>query len=351
MSRVERATADTGRQPATLHDVARAAGVSVATASRALNGSSRNVRAENVSRVLAAAAELNYEPHLSAQAIARGSTRTAALVVADVDDPYFSAIAAGVIAAAEEAGLIATMAVTARSPQRELEIVKALRGHRPRAIIVAGSRVDGTGIREDLIEELDAYQSAGGRAVLISQPDLPFAAVCVDNFGGARQLAVELVDAGYRRFAMIHAGDRIQTSRDRRTGFATGLRRSGLAIPDGLLLEAEFTRAGGYAAARRLVAAGIGHTEIVFAVNDVMAIGAMAAFREAGLVPGRDIAVAGFDDIAPAVDVDPALTTVAVPLQQLGADAVRIALSGDEQAVAISVPTAVVLRESSPRRR
>jgi LacI family transcriptional regulator len=75
------------RPPATLHDVAREAGVSVATASRALNGSSRTVRAENVTRVLAAAAKLRYEPHLPAQAIARGSTRTAALVVADVDDP------------------------------------------------------------------------------------------------------------------------------------------------------------------------------------------------------------------------------------------------------------------------
>ena len=359
MSRVEpgstarphRAAAEfAGREPATLHDVAREAGVSVATASRALNGSSRNVRAENVTRVVAAAAKLNYKPHLSAQAIARGSTRTAALVVADVDDPYFSAIAAGVIAAAEDAGIIATMAVTARSPQRELEIVRALRGHRPRAIIVAGSRVDGTGLRADLIEELDAYQAAGGRVVLISQPDLPFHTVSVDNFGGARQLALELVDAGYRRFSVIHADDRIQTSRDRRSGFTAGLRRSRVAIADELLFEAELTRAGGYAAARRLVANGIDDVEIVFAVNDMMAIGAMAAFRDAGLVPGRDIAVAGFDDIAPALDVDPALTTVAIPLQQIGADAVHLVLSHDESAVTISVTTAVVLRESTPGR-
>jgi len=338
------------RPPATLHDVAREAGVSVATASRALNGSSRTVRAENVTRVLAAAAKLRYEPHLPAQAIARGSTRTAALVVADVDDPYFSAIAAGAITAAEQAGILATMAVTGRSPQRELEIVKALRGHRPRAIIVAGSRVDGTGIREDLIEELDAYQAAGGRVVLISQPDLPFSTVAVDNFGGARQLAAELVGAGYRRFAMIHAGDRIQTSRDRRTGFSTGLRRSRLAIRDDLLVETEFTRAGGYAAAERLVANGLGDLEIVFAVNDVMAIGAMAAFRDAGVVPGRDIAVAGFDDIAPALDVDPALTTVAIPLQQVGADAVRLALTPGDATGTVSVSTTVILRESTPRR-
>src|SRR6185312_13683161 len=100
-----------GERPVTLHDVARAAGVSQATASRVLNGSIRNVRQENVARVLAVAAELDYAPHLSAQAIARGATNTAALVVSGVDDPYFSSIAGGATQAAEAAGLIVTMAV------------------------------------------------------------------------------------------------------------------------------------------------------------------------------------------------------------------------------------------------
>jgi LacI family transcriptional regulator len=338
------------RTPSTLQDVAREAGVSIATASRALNGSVRNVRAENVSRVLAAAARLHYQPHLSAQAIARGSTRTTALVVADVDDPYFSSIAAGVIQASEEAGLIVTMAVTARSPQRELEIVRALRGRRPHAIIIVGSRVDATGIREALVEELDAYQTTGGRVVLVSQPDLPFHSVAVDNFGGARQLATALVDIGYRRFAMIAAPDRIQTSRDRRTGFAAGLRRSRIAIEERFMLETEFTRAGGYAAAGEIVERGLDGVELVFAVNDVMAIGAMTALRDLGVVPGLDVAVAGFDDVASAVDVVPALTSVVVPLPEVGANAVRLALTGGDDAVSLPVATTVVLRDSTPPR-
>lgn len=340
---------DEGAAP-TLHDVAREAGVSVATASRALNGSSRNVRAENADRVRAAADRLGYEPHLSAQAIAKGSTRTVALVVRDVADPYFSSIAAGVAQAAEEAGLIVTMAVAGGSPERELAIVRTLRGQRPRVIIVTGSRIDGAGTRDALVEELAAYRTAGGRVVLISQRDLPFGTVTIDNHGGSAALARALLGAGYRRFAVLHAPAALRTSRDRHAGFLSGLGGAGSA----LAVETGFTRAGGYEAARRLLERGLSDVEAVFAVNDVMAIGAMTAFREAGVLPGRDIGVAGFDDIASTVDVVPALTSVAVPLREAGASAMRLALSGDGDGgtdAETRLPVSVVLRESTPGRR
>ncbi|MEV4172836.1 LacI family DNA-binding transcriptional regulator [Nonomuraea sp. NPDC049709] len=333
--------------PPTLHDVAREAGVSIATASRALNGSARNVRSENVSRVRAAAAKLNYEPHLSAQAIAKGSTRTVALVVRDVADPYFSSIAAGVTQAAEEAGLIVTMAVAGGSPERELEIVRTLRGRRPRVVIVTGSRIDRAPTRDALVEELEEYRTAGGRVVLISQRDLPFGTVTIDNHGGAAALARALLGAGYRRFAVFHAPPSLRTSRDRHEGFLAGL--DGAGVPEPLAIETGFTRAGGHEAARRLVERGFEDVEAVFAVNDVMAIGAMTAFREAGVEPGADIGVAGFDDIPSAVDVVPALTSVAVPLREAGLSAVRLALADDGHADPL-LPVTVVLRGSTPPR-
>ncbi|MFC5823930.1 LacI family DNA-binding transcriptional regulator [Nonomuraea insulae] len=329
----------------TLHDVAREAGVSIATASRALNGSARNVRAENLTRVRAAAAKLNYEPHLSAQAIAKGSTMTVALVVRDVADPYFSSIAAGVTQAAREAGLIVTMAVADSSPERELEIVKTLRGQRPRIVIIAGSRIDGTPTRESLIEELQEYRTAGGQVVLVSQRDLPFGTVTIDNHGGSAALARALLSIGYRRFAVFHAPPSLRTSRDRHEGFLSGL----TGVPEPLAIETGFTRAGGYDAARRLVERGLEDVEVVFAVNDVMAIGAMTAFRDAGLTPGTDIGVAGFDDIGSAVDVVPSLTSVAVPLREAGVSAMRLALSADAEATT-RLPVSVVLRESTPPR-
>jgi LacI family transcriptional regulator len=334
-------------RPVTLHDVAREAGVSYATASRALNGSDRSVRAENAARVHAAAAKVGYAPDLSAQAIARGSTSTAALLVNDVDDPYFSSIAAGVIEAAEDSGLIVTMAVADRSPALELRIVRTLRGQRPRAIVIVGSRIDGFDTRTALVEELQAYRSAGGRVAVVSQPDLPFPTLAIDNAGGSQRLAHAVVARGYRRFAIIHTTDRLRTSRDRRTGFLTGLAEYGLSVPAHHLIEVDFTREGGYQAALALAARGVTDVDLVFAVNDVMAIGAMTGLRDAGLTPGRDLGVAGFDDIGAAVDVTPALTTVAVPLHELGHRALRVALH-DSPPDLVSIHTEVVLRASTP---
>jgi len=336
-----------GRPPVTLHDVAREAGVSYATASRALNGSDRTVRAENVTRVQAAAAKLGYAPHLSAQAIARGSTSTAALVVSDVDDPYFSSIAAGVTEAAEAAGLIVTMAVADRSPALELQIIRTLRGQRPRAIVIAGSRIEGAETRTALIEELTAYRTAGGRIALITQDDLPFDTLAIDNHGGAYRLARALVDRGYRRFAVLHGADAIRSSHDRRTGFAAGLHEAGLALDPRHSIEVAFTREGGIDGARRLVEQGMDDVDAVFAVNDMMAIGAMTAFRDAGLTPGLDVAIAGFDDIGSTVDVMPSLTTVRVPLREIGVTALELALSGTDHGV-VPIATEVILRDSTP---
>src|SRR5260370_1296481 len=117
----------------TLGDVAEEAGVSLATASRVLNGSARVVGEPHRTRVAEAAVRLGYTPNLSAQATARGASAVVALLVADIVDPYFGLIAAGVARGADEAGLIVTIAVTERDPDRELRLVRALRGQRPRA--------------------------------------------------------------------------------------------------------------------------------------------------------------------------------------------------------------------------
>ncbi len=333
----------------TLHDVAREAGVSYATASRALNGSARTVRAENAARVRAAAERLGYAPHLSAQAIARGSTSTVALVVSHIDDPYFSSIAAGVTEAAEDAGLIVTTAVADRSPDLELQIVRTLRGHRPRAVIVAGSRITGSAAHAALAEELAAYRTAGGGVAVISQEELPFTTLAIDNYGGSRRLATSLAALGYDRFAMIHGDEGLRTSQDRCRGFADGLRAAGVTVDPARMVGAEFTRAGGRQGIETLLTRGLGDVQAVFAVNDVMALGAMTALRRAGLTPGRDVAVAGFDDIEDAVDVTPTLTSVRVPLRDLGRRALELALSGSAEAV-VPIPVEVVLRDSTPPR-
>jgi LacI family transcriptional regulator len=334
--------------PATLHDVAREAGVSLATASRSLNGSARRVNEEYRRRVLAAAAKLDYSPNLSAQAVARGTTTTVALVVADIADPYFSQIAAGVVREADRERLIVTMAATERDTERELELVRTLRGQRPRVLILAASRREGDPNNEALETELHAFESNGGQVAFVGSTDLPFRAVQLDNRAGAESLARDLTGLGYRRFAAITGAEGLRTADERLAGFRAGLEATGGTMKR--IVRPEFTRDGGYAGMTKLLAEGLGDIELVFAANDVMAVGAMSAIRDAGLTPGTDVAVAGFDDVSAVRDVTPPLTTVHIPLEEVGRRALRLALSeatADDEA---PVHTEVVLRESTPRR-
>jgi LacI family transcriptional regulator len=338
-----------GDSPVTLHDVAREAGVSLATASRSLNGSARTVNEAYKERVLAAAALLNYTPNLSAQATAKGSTTTVVLLVSDIADPYFSSIAAGVMRAADDAGLVVTIAATGRDSGRELTLVRAMRGQRPRVMILAGSRATDDPLHDRLTAELQAFEKTGGRVSLISGNDLPFATVLLDNRAGATRLAESLVGLGYRRFAALSGPRSIGAVIDRLTGFLDGLARHGVILPDERIVETDFTRDGGYLGMQSLIAAGLGETELVFAVNDVMAVGAMSALRDAGLVPGVDVAIAGYDDIQTARDIIPALTSVRIPLEEVGRRALELALgTGESEGGSIPVPAEVIVRASTP---
>lgn len=331
--------------------VARAA-VSLATASRSLNGSNRTVNESYRARVLEAAARLNYSPNTSAQAVARGSTMTVALVVADVADPYFSSIAAGVVAAARDDGLIVTMTATDGDPERELQIVRTLRGQRPKVIILASSRRTNAQTAPLLQRELEDYERSGGRVVLISRNELGFRTVYIDNVAGGQALVGRLISLGYRSFAVLVSDHELHTADDRYRGFERGLALAGVRIDESHVVRGAFTRDGGYDGMRALLAkgvAGVGAARIdaVFAVNDVMAVGALTALREAGLVPGRDIAVAYFDDIPTVQDTWPTLTTVRVPLVEVGLTALRLALTdvvGDEPAIGVEV----MVRDSTP---
>ena len=338
---------------ATLHDVALQAGVSLATASRALNGT-RKVKEPYRIRVQAAAEQLGYVPNLFAQVVATGSTTTVALLVSDIADPYFSSVASGVIAAAEEAGLIVTIAVTGRDPQNELKVVRTLRKQRPRLMILAGSRNSASECENELRSELSAFRRTGGQVTFLSQEEASFSNVSIDNRAGGKLLAQALYGLGYRRFAVIAGGRGIRTSQDRLEGFLDGLASNGHTSDRTRIIHTSFNRDGGYHAANELAMCGLGTVELIFAVSDVMAIGAMSAIRDLGVVPGRGIAIAGYDDIPVSRDVTPTLTTVRIPLEEVGRRAVQGALDfavrpGETRTSEVISP--VMLRESTPPKR
>lgn len=332
----------------TLHDVAREAGVSLATASRVLNGSTRRVAESYRERVQEAAAKLGYTANLSAQATARGTAATIALLVSDIADPYFGQIAAGVARGADEAGLVMTIAVTDRNPDREARHLHALRGQRPRGLILASTRTISSADNAALQRELDGLAALGGRVVAIGRGAPGLRTVPVDNRGGTHDLGVALAGHGYRQAIILAAQEGLLSSDDRVEGFTAGFTDGGGEVVR--VHRGSFTREDGEQAMREALAAGVEPGTLVFAASDIAAIGAMAAIRAAGRSVGADIALAGFDDIQTSRDVTPTLTTVRVPLEEIGYLALRAAVDPDWNSDSATTGSRVLLRDSTPAR-
>ncbi len=325
----------------TLHDVARIAGVSLATASRVLNGSQRNVAESYRVKVERVAEELGYTANLSAQAIARGTSPTIALLVADIADPYFGLVASGVVRGADERGLVVNIAITERDPDREKHVLRALRGQRPRGVIVAASRREDDG--EGLREELAVFGSLGGRTVTLGIGG--DRTVMIDNTGGARELGAAMGELGYRRAIVLGAMAGVATSDHRIAGFTEGFAAAGGVVER--VYPGSFQREAGVSAMRAALSDGIDSGVLVFAISDVVAIGAMSVLREDGREVGSDVAICGFDDIPASADVTPRLTTVHIPLSDVGYQAFRAVVDDDWQQEPVALR--VVVRESTPR--
>lgn len=336
-----------GAGSVTLHDVARDAGVSLATASRVLNGSTRQVAESYRERVESAAERLGYTANLSAQATARGTSATIALLVSDIADPYFGELASGVARGADEAGLVVTIAITGRDPEREVRLMRALRGQRPRGVILASSRTSRR-TDPDLARELDLVAATGGRVVALGEGTDGVRTLTVDNRGGAAALGAALAARGYRTAVALAAADGVVTSDARLEGFTAGFASGGGVVAR--VYRGGFTRESGADLMARALAEGVETGTVVFGVSDVVAVGALSALRSAGRTPGADVAVCGFDDIPTSRDVTPALTTVRIPLDEVGYETVRAAVEPAWTQDPTAFRLEVLLRDSTPAR-
>lgn len=332
-----------------LQDIADRAGVSLATASRVLGNGSRRVTDELVERVTHAARELGYTANLPARTVATGHSNIVGVLVNGISDPYFSTIAAAVVRVADRHGAVVSIGDAFGDVDRECAYVAMMRSMRARAVVIAGSRRDDGDGNLALSDELEAFQRGGGRAVCIGQPLLGIDTVAPENEAGAEALAAALVAAGHRSFAVLAGPPHLHTARDRLRGFRAGLEKAGLRLEERDVIAGEFNRDGGYEAVATLLSRGTPLPRCVFAVNDVMAVGALACLRTAGLELPGDVAVAGFDDIVTLRDVWPRLTTVRLPLEAMGEMVGRLALDQerDEAPRLLRVPGEVILREST----
>ncbi|GAB3874999.1 LacI family DNA-binding transcriptional regulator [Kibdelosporangium lantanae] len=339
------------RTHVTLQDVARAAAVSPATASRVLNGTAK-VRDDLRARVEDAAGRLAYAPNAHAQALAGSSRRTVGVICHDVSDPYFAVIARGIMRVAGDNGLLVMLASTFRDADREVAYVSMLRAQRAPAILLIGSGFEDRTWERALDAELDPYLRGGGRVAVVSRHrSLKVDSVLPENRSGAAELAKALLEMGHRRFAVLAGPRALTTVADRIAGFRSALAGAGVPLSEEDIIEAGFTRDGGYTAMTTLIDRGLRATS-VFAVTDVMAIGAVSALRDRGLSVPADVSVAGFDDIPIVRDLTPALTTVSLPLERIGELAMEMALRDSSRRRRIlRVAGEVVIRASTGKVR
>lgn len=338
-------------KPTTLSDVARLAGVSVATASRALHGGGgRRVKPELSARVLRAADELRYTVNTSARQVVRGKSDMICVIASTVADPYFAAIAEGVVSAAEARGCVASVSVTARDPERELKLVRALRGQRPRAMVLVGSRLLEEDAASPIGVELRDFMATGARVVGLSRNVLGIDSVLVNDAKMTGELARRLVAMGYRKFGVLAGPADFCTSVDRSSGFIDELRRNpDVDDEEVLVLNQDFTWDGGAEGMREIGFDRVQDLDVVWCASDVMVLGAYHVLREWGLRVPEDIALAGFNDIQTLRDVVPAITTVSIPLVELGRRAVEIALAEERLPRGVEFfESRVLIRESTP---
>jgi LacI family transcriptional regulator len=292
------------RAVATIHDVAARAGVSVATVSRVLNGKTV-VREDTRQLVDEAAKALRYVPNIAARSLSIQRSHTIGIVLPDVHGEFFSEVIRGIDLAARKAGYHILVSGSHSDIAEMLAVLEAMRG-----------RVDGLVLMAPDVtpSQLPEHLTANIPLVLLNTHDNTHDAINVDNSGGARSMMGHLIGLGHRRIAFICGPPRNSDARERLRGYRQCMRELGVAPQE---VAGDFTEAAGHAAAMHILETSPRATAI-FAANDAMAVGALAALAEAGLgVPG-DMAVSGFDDIPIARFVAPPLTTIRVDIAELG---------------------------------
>ncbi len=299
---------------ATIRDVATRAGVSVATASRVANDHP-GVREPARSRVLAAIADLGYRTNALARGLTKGTLKTIGLVIPDVMNPFFPALARAVEDAAHADGYALILGNSDNDPEREAAYIRLLHDRFVDGIIVASSGAPGA--LQDLVGETPI--------VLLDRrvPGWLVPGVSTDNRAGARLAIQHLVARGHRRICHLGGPAELTSSADRREGYEEALRAAGIEPRSSWYLAGAFTFEDGYERMLRLIEDDTACTA-VFAANDLIAIGALQACQDRGwAVPAR-MAIVGFDDLLLARLVRPRLTTVLQPAYQAGTLAWRL---------------------------
>jgi len=299
---------------ATIKDVAREARVSVASVSRALNGG-HGVTAETSRRIHEAAQRLHYVPHAAARMLITRRTNTVGALLPDLYGEFFSELIRGIDLAARARGLHLLVSSSHDDAAAAAVALRAMQG-RVDGLLLMSPHADADFLRQNLPHDLPTVlmntRLAGS----------DYCALSVDNDGGARLMVEHLLSLGHRRLAFIQGPPGNRDAGERELGYREALASHAPDSPT-IILSGDFSEESGYRAGRQVLAMRP-RPDAVFAANDMMAIGCMAALREAGVCIPEEIAVSGFDDVPMARYVTPPLTTIQVHIAELGGQAMEL---------------------------
>jgi LacI family transcriptional regulator len=329
-------------QIATIYDVAKKVGVSTATVSRAISNSGY-VRKDLKEQILQVARAMDYQPNSLARGLVTKESYILGLIMPDISNPFFPALARGIEDVANENGYNVLLCNTDGSSAKETDYINVLRSRQADGVIFTTSQVNPKNAKS-LIE--------AGIPVVLADRGMNIAcdSVVADNMTGAYRAVRHLLDLGHRQIGIIAGPIGVATSQERVEGYKKALLESGVAVRDDLVCEGNYRQHSGYECTCELLELPDRPTAI-FACNDLMAVGALSALEDCGLKVPDDVAVVGYDDIAMASVTRPRLTTVAQPKYEMGAVACRMLIerlkNPNKPHQSIVLNPQLVIRESS----
>jgi len=303
----------------TIHDVAKQAGVAPITVSRVINNSGY-VSLKTRERVETAIAALQYVPNSLARSLRSKQTKTIALVLTDITNPFFTTMARGVEDIANKQGFNVIFCNTDESETKQNNYLTVLLQKQVDGILLVPARSHA--------EPIKLIQSQGVEVVILDRkvPDVQVDVVRCNSEKGAQQLIQYLIGLGHQRIAILTGPEGVSTAVDRVTGYRQALVEAGLEVNDAFICHGEFTQASGYEMARQVLSI-VPQPTAIFAGNNFIALGALRALRDANLRVPEDMALVTFDDLPLTLVVDPFLTVVAQPSYEMGQQATELLLA------------------------
>ncbi|MDO4323106.1 MAG: LacI family DNA-binding transcriptional regulator [Lachnospiraceae bacterium] len=325
----------------TIYDVAKAAGVSVATVSRIMK-TPEIVKRETRERVMKVIEEMNYQPNALARQLRTQQTNMIIVIVPDIENAFYHEIIRGIEAEAEANGYQVLIADLKGQPSLEKYYVEAIQRHQVDGIISISASM-----AEKLLEIVTGDYPVVMVVQGIDKENVPN--ITIDNATAARKMMSHLISIGHKEIAHITSSEALPLYQERLKGYIAALEGNGISVDEELIRKGEASIRGGYEQMEILIRKKKKFSA-VFAAGDTMAIGAIKALKDNGLSVPEDCAVVGFDDIDIASFFEPALTTVRQPKRQMGEVAFRKLLAKIKKEsiedIRTVLPYEIVIRDS-----